>query len=196
MPARETFSMSLVPISEVVFPGIVSTVLLRPKAFSAAIRVAVAQDHSMVFALERNDREPATIATTGRVLDVAESLEGTHLTLAGIQRTHMLSYRHQGNGLIGQFRYAADTEETIPPLLLEEAWALASELWAMLRPDSGHAPLPQNAALLSYWIAAHVPLNAPTQQELLEITTSRGRLAKEVSLMRTLLDGLRTEHSS
>jgi ATP-dependent Lon protease len=125
-----------------------------------------------------------------------ESHDNWQLEVAGIQRAHVLSYRHQGHGLVGQFRYVSDAEESIPPLLMEEAWALASELSAMVSPQGGHLALPQTPDLLSYWVAAHIPLNAMTQQELLEIPTSRGRLAKEISLMRTLLDGLRTEHST
>lgn len=195
MPSRDTFTMSLLPIQQVVFPGIISIVPLKPKTAGAAARLAVAQDHSLVFTLERHDREPATVATTGRVLDMTELPDGWQLTVAGIQRAHMISYRHQGSSLVGQFRYASDAEETTPQLLLEEAWALASELWATVNDDGAHVSLPQTAPLLSYWIAAHVPLNAATQQELLEIPTSRGRLAKEISLMRTLLDGLRAEHS-
>ncbi|PSR23799.1 MAG: peptidase S16 [Sulfobacillus acidophilus] len=193
---RETFTMPLVLIQQVVFPGIVSSVTLRTKGASSSVRVASIQDHSLLFALERHDHEPCTVATTGRLIDVAEHHDSWQLQVAGIQRAHVLSYRHQGNGLIGQFRYVSEAEESIPPLLMEEAWALASELSAMVSPQRGHIGLPQTPALLSYWIAAHVPLNATTQQELLEIPTSRGRLAKEISLMRTLLDGLRTEHSS
>lgn len=197
MATHDTFSMTLLSISQVVFPGVISTVTLRPKSAGHTVRVAVSHDHSLVFALERQDREPCTVATTARVLDITEVDDACHLKVAGIQRAHILSYRHQGSALVGQFRYATDVEETVPPLLIEEAWALASELSAMVHEQNPSAPaLPQNPALLSYWIAARVPLSAPTQQELLEIPTTRGRLAKEIALMRTLLDGLRTEHSN
>lgn len=196
MPSRDTFTMTLLPVAQVVFPGIVSTVALRPKSAGSAARMAVLQDHSLVFSLERHDREPATVATTGRVLEMTEAADGWSLVVAGIQRAHILRYRHQGSALVGEFRYASDAEETVPPLLIEEAWALASELSSMVDDHYTHAGLPQAPASLSYWIAAHVPLSAATQQELLEIPTTRGRLAKEISLMRTLLDGLRTEHSS
>ncbi|NMP20803.1 LON peptidase substrate-binding domain-containing protein [Sulfobacillus harzensis] len=196
MPTRDTFSMPLLPVPQVVFPGIITQMPVRPRAAGASARLAAAQDHSLVFALMRPDREPSTVATTGRVLEMEESPEGWQITVAGIQRAQVLSYRHQGNSLIGQFRYANDVEESIPPLLREEAWALASELWAMLNLSGPPANLPRTAPLLSYWIAAHVPLSASTQQELLEVPSTRGRLAKEISLMRTLLDGLRAEHSS
>ncbi len=195
MPTRDSFSMALLTVPQVVFPGIISVMPVRPRAAGAAARLAAAQDNSLVFALARPDREPATIATTGRVLDIGETPDGWQITVAGIQRAQILSYRHQGASLIGQFRYSHDVEESIPPLLTEEAWALASELWAMLHSGGAPATLPQSAPLLSFWIAAHVPLNASTQQELLEVPSTRGRLAKEISLMRTLLDGLRTEQS-
>ncbi len=195
MPARDTFSMAIVILSQVMFPGVVSTVSVSPKSAAASARIAVAQDHSLVFALERHDRQPATVVTTGRVLEMTDTYDGWTLVVAGIQRAHMLNCHHQGQALVGQFRYAADAEETIPPLLIEEAWALASELSAMVRESASPWGLPQSPTPLSYWIAAHVPLSAPTQQELLEIASTRGRLAKEISLMRTLLDGLRTEHS-
>lgn len=196
MPSRDTFTMALLPIASVLFPGVVSVVAIHPKGAAAAARLAVTQDHCLVFAMERKDREPANVATIGRIIDMMESPDGWHLSVAGIQRAHILSYRHQGSSLVGQFRYAQEAEEAIPPILFEEAWALASELWATVNSEKPRASLPQSAQLLSYWIAAHVPLNASTQQELLEIPTSRGRLAKEISLMRILLDGLRTERSS
>ncbi len=195
MPTRDTFTMTLLPIAQVVFPGIVSTVGIRSKSMGTVARVAVSQDHSLVFALERHDREPCSMATTGRVLEMAESGDGWRIRVAGIQRAHLLQYRHQGSAMVGQFRYVSEAEETIPPLLIEEAWALASELSAMVENHGTSLSLPQTPALLSFWIAAHVPLNAATQQELLEIPTTRSRLAKEISLMRALLDGLRTEHS-
>ncbi len=147
MANRDTFTMPLLPVPQVVFPGIVSTVLVRPKAAGAAARLAVAQDHSVVFALIRPDHEPATVATTARILDMTEVQDGWQLSVAGIQRTHILSYRHQGSSLIGQFRYASDTEDSIPVLLSEEAWALASELWAMMGQDGAHQALPQNATI-------------------------------------------------
>ncbi len=195
MPMRDTFTMGLLPVPQVIFPGIVSSLSIKLRTFAPSVRAAIAHDQSLVFALERHDRQPSAVATTGRVLGLEESADGWQLKVAGIQRTHLLSYGHQGNALVGKFRYASDEEETIPPLLLEEAWALASELWAMVDERGSHVSLPQAPALLSYWIAAHIPLNAATQQELLEIPTSRGRLAKEISLMRTLLDGLRTQQS-
>lgn len=187
--------MTLLTVSQAVFPGIVSTVTLKPKSAGLAAAAAVAQDHSVVFALESPARDPATVATTGRVLDMTETSEGWQLVVAGIQRAHILSYRHQGSVLVGQFRYASEAEETIPPLLMEESWALASELSSMMVESRSQGGLPQTPALLSYWIASHVPLSAATAQELLEVPTTRGRLAKEISLMRTLLDGMRTEHS-
>lgn len=197
MPNRDTFTMTLVAVPQVVFPGIISTMSVKPKIAGQAVRLAVTQDHSMVFAWERRDREPATIATVGRVLELEETSDAWRMTVAGIQRAHILQYRHQGSAMIGQFRYTSDAEESIPPLLIEEAWALASELSSLVQdPPQRGSSLPQSPAPLSYWVAAHVPLSAPTQQELLEIPTTRGRLAKEISLMRTLLDGLRAEHSS
>jgi len=186
MASRDTFSMALLPVQQVVFPGILSSVNLRSRSAMGPVRAAVFQDSSVVFAFERSDQEPAPVATTARIVNMDEVSEGLLLTVAGIQRVHILNYRHQGSALVGQFRYASEAEETIPPLLFEEAWALASELSAMVE-NVAPRQLPQEPAVLSYWIASHVPLSAPTQQELLEIPTSRGRLAKEISLMRTLL---------
>ena len=196
MPTRESFTMGLVPVGHVVFPGIVSSVLVRARGHRGAVKRAANEDHSMVFSLERPDHEPSTVAATGRILDLTEENDGLILRVAGIQRVHLISYFHEGTALKGKFRYASDDEENIPPLLIEEAWALASELWAMVQEPGARSDLPSAPPLLSYWVAAHVPLNAATRQELLEIPTSRGRLAKEISLMRTLLDGLRTQHSS
>lgn len=196
MPTRDTFSMPLIIVPQVVFPGIVSTVVVRPPAAGAPARVAAVKDHSLVFSLARPDHQPSNTGTSGRILDLDEVSDGWQITVAGIQRAQLLQWRHQGQSLVGQFRYTHDAEESIPPLLAEEAWALASELWAMLSLATSATALPKAAPLLSYWIAAHVPLNAQTQQELLEIPSTRGRLAKEISLMRTLLDGLRAEHSN
>lgn len=194
MPIRDTFTMSVLAVPEVIFPGIVSSVTICPRSAGAAARVAASQDQSLVLAWSRHDRPPATIATTGRLLSLTEIPDGWQVVVAGIQRVEILTCRHQGTHLMGHCRYISDQEESIPVLLAEESWALASELWATVHDVGTATVLPQNAHLLAYWIGAHMPLSAPTRQELLELPTTRSRLAKEVSLMRTLLDGLRTEH--
>lgn len=195
MANRDSFTMPLLTVAHVIFPGVISELEFHPASMGQSARRAMEQDRSLVMALELENHEPiTTIATTARILEMQSQRDGWRMIVVGIQRVYILQYRHQGTSLIGQFRYVSDSEDSVAPILVQEAWALASELWALVESPHHNLGLPQDAALLSYWIAAHVPLSATTQQELLEISTTRSRLAKEVSLMRTLIEGLRAEH--
>jgi ATP-dependent Lon protease len=195
MANRDVIVLPLLVVPAVLFPGVRLQVALAQADDVALVSEAIHHDSAFVVVSQRPNQEPFPVGTTARVIDIDADGNPPMAWVAGIQRVTLLSYRHQGTRLIGQFRHAAEQEENVPQPLAEEAWALGSELWGAVSASGARAPLPQNVVGLSYWIAAHVPLSVHVRQELLEISSTRARLAKEISLMRTLLDGFRAEHS-
>lgn len=207
MPAsRETISMPILPIKGILFPGAKARLHIENPAHKLMISYCIQQDTALCVCKERidddvrsseHDTEPSNIGTSARVLQSEESDDGImELELTGISRISLLSYRHGNKYMVGQFKYLPDLDDSVPTLLIDEAGALSSEIWSFVQSERTRPQLPVEPEALSYWIAAHVPLPVESQQELLELRTTRTRLAKEVSILRMLMDRMRTEQTS
>ncbi len=200
---RDTLSLPILPWSGVLFPGMRLDLTMDGPLGQAMIADASLRDTGVVVCLARSTSgsstawpEPVSIGTVARVLDYPHNTTPLTVQMVGISRVSLLSFRLVHETLVGQFRFMPDSEDTIPNPLVDEAQALGSEVWSIVRSETSHPLLPQTPEALSYWIAAHIPIPTATRQELLEIRSTRGRLAKEIALLRTMMDGLRTEHSS
>lgn len=200
---RDTLSLPILPWTGVLFPGMRLTLTIDGPLGQAMIAEASLRDTGVVVCLARSAPEtgaawpePLSIGTVARVLDYPQHTSPQSVVVVGISRVSLLSFRLVHETLVGQFRFMPDSEDTIPNPLVDEAQALGSEMWSIMRSESTRPLLPQTPEALSYWIAAHIPVPTATRQELLEIRSTRGRLAKEITLLRTMMDGLRTEHSS
>lgn len=196
--SRDTVSFPILPIDAVLFPGMPLTLELSEQTYQLLRRCA---DFDLPLAISPARStdvdswpEPSAVATSARVMEIGPSTDG-HALLMGVARLNLLSYRNNGRHLVGQFRYLTDSDDTVPTPLIDEARALGSELWALMTPHTTHPVLPFVAQSLSYWIAAHIPLSQTVRQELLEIRSTRSRMAKEIALMRSLLDELQAEQS-
>ncbi len=207
MPAsRETISMPILPIKGILFPGAKTQLRIENPAHKLMITYCIQQDTALCVCKERvgddlqstdHDIEPSNIGTSARVLQEQEADDGAmELELTGISRISLLSYRHGNKYMVGQFKYLPDLDDSVPALLIDEATALSSEIWSFIQSERTRPQLPTEPEALSYWIAAHVPLPVDSQQELLELRTTRTRLAKEVSILRMLMDRIRTEQTS
>ena len=207
MPAsRETISMPILPIKGILFPGAKTQLRIEDPAHKLMVTYCIQQDTALCVCKERvgddvrsavHDVEPSNIGTSARILQAQEADQGVmDLELAGISRISLLSYRHGNKYMVGQFKYLPDLDDAVPALLSDEATVLSSEIWSFLRTARVRPQLPTEPEALSFWIAAHVPLPIESQQELLELRTTRTRLAKEVSILRTLMDHMRTEQTS
>jgi ATP-dependent Lon protease len=194
LASRDLLTLPLLVVPHVLFPGSRLQLTLTQPESIALLEDVIQRDSTFVVVSEKPNQELFPVGTTARVVESLRDATAMTITVVGVQRVSLLSYRHQGARLVGQCRYAVDQDDAVPPPLTEEAWALGSELFGAVAHGDRRA-LPQNATGLSYWIAAHVPLALAVRQELLEISSTRARLAKEISLMRTLLDGFRAEHS-
>ncbi len=207
MPAsRESVSMPILPIKGILFPGAKTNMVIEDSSYKVMISYCIQQDTGLCVCMERppqdsgsslaNTAEPSNIGTSARILQVVE-LEGGRMRveLAGISRISLLSYRHGSRYMVGQFKYLPDLDDSVPAPLIDEALALSSEIWSFIGPNRSRPQIPSEPEALSYWIAAHVPFAVPSQQELLELRTTRTRLAKEVSLVRRLMDRLRSEQT-
>lgn len=197
---RDTINLPILPINTVLFPGNHVTI---PALESHRLLIESAQhsDTNFATALFRtvsdnsSIQEPMPIATVARIIDAPQNSEENSVRIMGISRVSLLSYRHVGASLVGQFRFMPDIEDPIPTPLNDEARALGSELWGMVTAHHSHPHLPESAETLSYWIASHLPIAPSDQQELLEIRSTRARLAKEISFLRNLLDTYRSTQS-
>lgn len=194
---RDTITLPLLTSRAVIFPGVASRIeLSNPQQADLIQRMAQLDQNLALSWNEEMAHDPAGIATTARVVSQASHEAPQHtVTVVGVQRIALLSWRHERGVLRAQCRYLPDIEDQVPIPLVDEAKALGSELWGLLRCVDRHPRLPVGPERLSYWIAAHVPVTPSTQQELLELKSTRTRLAKEITLMRMMLDGYRTEHS-
>ncbi|OLZ09566.1 LON peptidase substrate-binding domain-containing protein [Sulfobacillus thermosulfidooxidans] len=207
MPAsRETISMPILPIKGILFPGAKTRLRIQDPAHKLMVNYCIQQDTALCVCKERvsddsrsnaQEIEPSNIGTSARILQAQDVEDGSmDLELTGISRISLLSYRHGNKYMVGQFKYLPDLDDSVPTLLIDEAIALSSEIWSFVTTERTRPQLPTEPEALSYWIAAHVPLTVEAQQELLELRTTRTRLAKEVSILRSLMDHMRTEQTS
>lgn len=200
---RDTVTLPILPWSAVLFPGAHQTLSIVNPHQRTMIADVTQRDTGFVVCLSRSPAptantewsEPVSAGTVARVLDITDNTSFLNVQAVGISRVSLLSFRLVQDTLIGQFRFMPDSDETVPNPLIDEAHALGSEVWSVVRADDSRPILPRTPETLSYWIAAHVPMPVATQEELLEVRSTRSRLAKEISLLRGLMDGLRTEHS-
>lgn len=199
---RDTVSLPIFPLNVVLFPGMRMSLHVFEEQYRRLIRECVDRDTGFATTLMRPDQdgdshaEPAVVGTLARVIQCTPFIDGRlNVTAVGVSRVTLLSYRHTGQFLVGQFRFLPDIEDPVPVPLVDEARALGSELWSLVTPHQSHPVLPPTHEALSYWIASHLPLSLPAQQELIELRSTRARLAKEISILRTLIDSFRAEKS-
>ncbi|MBX5466705.1 MAG: LON peptidase substrate-binding domain-containing protein [Firmicutes bacterium] len=195
--SRETITLPIYAAQAVIFPGM-RVPLAEDSTLPPVLFEAMRQDLPVAVALARRPHPegpelPHTIATIARVVHGTLERTSSPLALIGISRVHLLSYRHGDRYLVGQARFLPDLDEPVSPLLVEEARALGSELWSVVDLGIPHPVLPRHPEAVSYWIAQHLPLGPEERQELLELRTTQARLAKEVALLRGLLDSYRSE---
>ncbi len=200
---RDVVTLPILPWSGVLFPGTRMSLSVPEPRHRAMIMEASQRDTGFVLSLSRHANgtelsswsEPQSIGTVARVLSTTDSANRLYVELVGVSRVSLLSFRLVQETLVGQFRFMPDTEETVPGPLIDEAHALGSEIWGLGRALDTHPVIPKMPEMLSYWIAATVRAPIATQQELLEIRSTRGRLAKEIAILRNQMDRIRAEHS-
>lgn len=198
---RETITIPIIPIYQVLYPGMRLPLYAFGSQYPELVRECVEQDLPFAVSLGRSrpdsnlPLEPSTVGCIARmVVDTSDTRET--MCAVGVSRLHLLSYRRSDAYLVGQARFFFDSEEPVPPLLLDEARACGSELWGNRSLGKFGAEVPRQAEAASYWIAQRLPVSVGDHQELLELRTTTSRLAKEVAILRSLLENLRSEHKS
>lgn len=202
---RDTISLPLFPLNAVLYPGMRLPLQIFEERQRRLVKDCLERDIAFGVAYIRQgdqtgQAEPHSIGTTARIIQSTVLDDGRYnITVVGVGRFHLLSYRHNGHYLVGQARFLPDLEEEVPRPLIDEAASLGSEYWSIghgREETQGHPVVPSNPEALSYWIAQYLPLSLPEHQEMLEIRTTIARLSKEVAILRTILDTLRSEQSS
>lgn len=200
--SRETISVPIFPLPLVCFPGMQVPLQRLGATVQQAMEDLIQQDMPLAVSFRQPSRdsgtgdEPHAIGTVARIVG-GPGMDYSNLNyLVGIARIHLLSYRRDQRHLTGQARFLPDVDEPVPAMLVDEAKACISELWSAFMSEHRMRTFPKEAEAVSYWIARYLPVNEEQQQELLELRTTTTRLAKEVAILRSLLDSLRSEHQS
>lgn len=196
--ARETITLPLFPLDSVLFPGMRLALSVYEDRYRRIVQECLNDDLPMGVVLWRNHRDPAaasepcTVGTTARIVQSQGIDEGRlSVTVVGIGRFSLLSYRQGAKVLIGQARFLPDVDDQPNRLLVDESYALASEYHSLTDPVGARQPVPVDPEALSYWIAQRLPLSLADQQGLLEQRHPSQRLAQEVSWLRERLDAAR-----
>lgn len=196
--SRDTITLPLIPVQAVLYPGMRLDVTVADDRYRRLVADCMEHDTPLGIVLAKGTEasstatEPHSIGTTARILQSRTGDDGQlRITVVGIGRFQLLSYRQGARVLIGQARFAPDNDDRPGPRLVDEAYALASEYFSTADP-SERWTIPGDPETLSYSVAQRLPLSLADQQELLEQRSLVQRLGQEVMWLRTLLDQLRT----
>ena len=193
--SRETLTLPLFPVQGVLFPGTRLAFHMEETRYRRVIRECTEHDTPLAVVWGRPGTngvpEPAPVATVARVMESRIEQDGpVSLTVVGVSRLSLLSYRQGSRVLVGQGRFLPDLDEETPRLLIDEAYALASEYVGQSPWPTAH-DVPSDPEALSYWIAQMLPWDLAARQEILEERRLAQRLASEVGQLRHLLDEAR-----
>jgi Lon protease-like protein len=194
--SRETLTLPLFPVQGVLFPGTRLSFKMEETRYRRVIQECTEHDTPMAVVWGRpgptGALEPASVATVARILESQAGPDGpVALTVVGVSRLSLVSYRQGSRVLVGQGRFLPDLAEETPPPLVDEAYALASEYVGQTAWFNVH-DVPTDPEALSYWVAQMLPWELPARQEILEERRLAQRLATEVGRLRQLLDEART----
>lgn len=193
--SRETITLPLFLVEAVLFPGTRIQIALHDERHGRVVQECAEHDTPIGVVLGRRGEsgppEPSSVGTIARVLET-EAQSGTVVaTVVGISRFALLSYRQGARVFIGQGRFLPDADDSVPRVLTDESYALASEYVSWARLDVTPREVPGDPEALSYWIARYLPLSLDQQQSILEQRSLGQRLADEIGYLREILDAAR-----
>lgn len=144
---------------------------------------------------------PHAVGTLAQITDLERLPDGRlNLTAVGVMRFRLLEQfaaRAYATGrivLLPDEPVDATQTKSIESEVRREFIDYVQAIRKVSEPDREISALnlPDDPTMLSYIIAAVLPLNAPEKQMLLEIQTTRERLQREMSLLRRESESLRT----
>jgi Lon protease-like protein len=193
---RETITLPLFLVDAVLFPGTRLALTVQEERHRRVVQECADHDTPLGILLARHHdngpAEPASVGTIARVLEAGPAGNGLSLTVAGISRFSLLSYRQGSRVLIGQGRFLPDVDDPPGRALTDECYALASEYVSLAELEASPREVPVDPEALSYWVAQWLPVDVDARQELLEQRSLAHRLAAEVGHLRDLVDRART----
>lgn len=200
------YSLPLFPLNHVLFPHFLLQLHVFEGRYRVMINECIERNEPFGVVLIREGSEvgapavPYEVGCAARILAVKRLDDGRmHLLAIGEQRFRLLDYVEADLPyLIGQVEAVEDAvkpQDDMPYLIgeatekFERYRTLLMERASIQLPDS---ELPDDPALLAFYIASVVPLSSLTRQNLLEMTDARLRLIQEIALLEEQLAELET----
>ena len=191
------FTLPLFPLHHVQFPLVPLQLYIFEERYKAMINGCIERNEPFGVTLIKEGSEvgapavPFEIGCVARILAVKREEDGRiHLLAAGESRFRLLDYM-EGDlpyliGKVEALEDAPESPESLQPVtnLLQQTFVRYLRVLAEQAGES--LPLlemPDDAALLAYYVASIANLTPIVKQELLEMTDSRNRMETEIALL-------------
>ena len=194
-PADDLVSLSLFPLSVVLFPGMGLPLHIFEERYKAMIGDCIDQEQPFGVVLIKEGREagepahPFSIGTTARVTRVERLAEGRlNILTTGERRFETVEISQQRPHLVGQVRFLEEQpgEHDSPMIaeLGEEYSAFLQNLSALAGGWTVRVEVPEDPVRLSYSVSTNLDLPRRVRQELLELPTADQRLERLLPLIK------------
>jgi Lon protease-like protein len=183
--------LPLFPLDLVLFPG--ATLPLH--IFEPRYREMISEcmEHSQPFGVVRGkDQELAEIGCTATVLNVANKYPDGSMDIVtkGRDRFEVMQLNRERAFLQAEVLYLQDEPGVAPPAEIARALELSAEIMSLADSEPEQSS-PSDEQLLSFHLAAPLPIELDFKQSLLGINSEAERLRALITLFETVLPGMR-----
>ena len=203
MPEPAALSeLPLFLLNAVLFPGATLPLRVFEPRYRQMVDFCMERDRTFGVLLIRSGQgvggpaEPYTVGTMARIEQVEHQADGTSLLLTvGVQRFQLLGMIDWQPFSLGAVEYLTEYEEpAVEGELVVSVEQRALRCIQLLLALNGEWvrrwQFPVDGPALSYLVAARLPLNLPTKQQLLEAPNAKRRLELELPLLEELQETL------
>ena len=201
-----TLELPLFPLKTVLFPNMSLPIHVFENRYKTMIGSCIEESRDFGVVLIKSGAEvgatavPHEIGTTAHITDVARLDDGQmYIATLGVKRFRILALKQEIPYLLGEVQVLDETEDAREPVA-ESVRALfetyLSQLLLQSGRQTGEIVLPEAPDALSYIVAAHLPIDAPRKQQLLEIDSTTFRLQMESIILRRAIQYLSTLRST
>jgi uncharacterized protein len=204
MPGEILYSVPIFPLNTVLFPGLpLPLQIFEPRYLTMLDDLRRGDNRFCVSHIVEGEEvgetaEPASVGCLAEIVQL-EPMPGDrfYILAVGVERVRILSLdRISKPYLMGSMEVLPDEEAAPDDKTVERARTLFTEYIDCMMKLSGQEdsrmPIPAEADMLSYLVAAALQLEPPARQELLEQPSSEQRLHAEIEIMQSELPILRS----
>jgi Lon protease-like protein len=191
-----TVEIPLFPLNIVLFPTTVLPLHIFEQRYRRMIADCLENERPFGIVLTRPESQylhevPYSIGTMARIHQIDQLEDGRYNLLAlGTRRFRILSLNHEKpylSGLVEPYNDAEESQSELEPYVARALDLFSSYLEVLLETDNRQhikANLPTSPEELSYLIAYLLDMRDEEKQYLLELTSTRQRLAEESAILR------------